>query len=100
MLPSNDRTVSDLAQYIKDGEEIQKHEIKQAQERRLNAAALKSPVSSITPGRSACKKKQQQIADDNNVLIRESRTDSDLDSLEDVRTVLGITGKPGNFIMA
>jgi len=100
MLPSNDRTVSDLAQYIKDGEEIQKHEIKQAQERRISAVALKSPVSTITPGPSASKKKTQQIAEDKNVLIRESRADSDLDSLEDVRTVLGITGKPGNFIVA
>merc|ERR1719464_760100 len=57
MLPSNDRTVNDLAQYIKDGEEIQKHEIKQAQERRLSAVALKSPVSTITPGPSSCKSK-------------------------------------------
>merc|ERR1712157_233234 len=51
MLPSNDRTVHDLAEYIKDGEQIKKHELKQDQQRRIANAALKAPVSMMSPGR-------------------------------------------------
>jgi len=96
MLPSNDRTVHDLAAYIKDGEEISKHEQKEDQKRRLESAVLKTPVSSMMspPGRLIG---QQQIQEPN-LMIRESRADSDLDSLEDVHSMLGIT--PGqSFIM-
>lgn len=84
MLPSNDRTVHDLAAYIKDGEEISKHEQKQEQKRRLDSAVLKKPVSSMMspPGR---------LIEQPNLMIRESRADSDLDSLEDVHSMLGIT---------
>jgi len=97
MLPSNDRTVHDLAEYIKDGEQIKKHELKQDQQRRLENATLKTPVSmmSPTPGRllgSAQTPSQPQI------LIRESRADSDMDSLEDVHAVLGIT--PGQSLIS
>merc|ERR1711933_256972 len=97
MLPTNDRTVHDLAEYIKDGEQIKKHELKQDQQRRLENATLKTPVSmmSPTPGRllgSAQTPSQPQI------LIRESRADSDMDSLEDVHAVLGIT--PGQSLIS
>lgn len=89
MLPSNDRTVHDLAEYIKDGEEIQKHEEKQEQQRRISDSVLKTPVSSMMspPGR---------LHQTPQILIRESRADSDMDSLEDVHSVLGF--KPKSII--
>eukprot|EP00535_Pseudo-nitzschia_heimii_P007965 CAMPEP_0197178480 /NCGR_PEP_ID=MMETSP1423-20130617/3745_1 /TAXON_ID=476441 /ORGANISM="Pseudo-nitzschia heimii, Strain UNC1101" /LENGTH=319 /DNA_ID=CAMNT_0042628229 /DNA_START=373 /DNA_END=1332 /DNA_ORIENTATION=+ len=94
LLPSNDRTVHDLAEYIQDGEEIRKHELKQEQQRRIANAALKAPVSMMSPsgllGGKASQPKPQ-------ILIRESRADSDMDSLEDVHAVLGIT--PQSAIM-
>lgn len=93
MLPSNDRTVHDLAEYIKDGEEIQKHEQKQDQQRRLADAVMKTPVSMMSPTPGLVVQTPQQ-----NLMIRESRADSDMDSLEDVHSILGIT--PGqSFIM-
>jgi len=92
MLPSNDRTVHDLAEYIKDGEQIKKHELKQDQQRRLENATRKTPVSmmSPTPGRLLGQSQPQP-----QILIRESRADSDMDSLEDVHAVLGITPGQG-----
>lgn len=96
LLPSNDRTVHDLAEYIQDGEEIRKHELKQEQQRRIANAALKAPVSMMSSpsgllgGGKAPQPKPQ-------ILIRESRADSDMDSLEDVHAVLGIT--PQSAIM-
>jgi len=88
MLPSNDRTVHDLAEYIKDGDEIKKHELKQDQQRRIADAALKTPVSMMkTPGRLLASPAPAQ----SQILIRESRADSDMDSLEDVHSILGIT---------
>ena len=92
MLPSNDHTVHDLAEYIKDGEEISKHEQKQEQQRRLSGVAFrKTPVSSTMISPPPKKEQQQQPL----MLVRESRTDSDMDSLEDVHSVLGITpGQP------
>jgi hypothetical protein len=89
MLPSNDHTVHDLAEYIRDGEEISKHEQKQEQQRRLSGVAFrKTPVSMISPN-----PKQQQPL----MLVRKSRADSDMDSLEDVHSVLGI--KPGQSFL-
>merc|ERR1712224_787550 len=87
MLPSNDRTVHDLAAYIKDGEEIKKHEQKQEQQRRIEDAVLKTPVSMMAspPGRLIGQQKPQP-----NLMIRESRADSDMDSLEDVHSMLGL----------
>jgi len=82
MLPSNDRTVNDLAEYIKDGEEIQKYE---EEKRRLSDSVRKTPISMI--GSPDPTKKPLP---DNNLLIRESRADSDMDSLEDIHSILGI----------
>jgi len=98
MLPSNDRTVHDLAEYIKDGEEIKKHEQKQERQRRINGAVLKTPVSSMmsTPGRLAGLQQTSQKTQ-HNLMVRESRADSDLDSLEDVHSILGIT--PGQSLL-
>jgi hypothetical protein len=94
MLPSNDHTVHDLAEYIKDGEEISKHEQKQEQQRRLSGVAFRTtPVSMISPDPSSKKKKIDQQKQQPLMLVRESRADSDMDSLEDVHSVLGI--KPG-----
>merc|ERR1712157_23818 len=73
MLPSNDRTVHDLDEYIKDGEEIKKHEEKQEQQRRLAGAVLKSPVSMMSPARLLGPQTPQQ-----NLMIRKSRADSDM----------------------
>lgn len=94
MLPTNDHTVHDLAEYIKDGEEISKHEQKQEQQRRLSGAVnafRKAPVSSmaISSPNPSLKKKTEPPQ----MLVRKSRADSDMDSLEDVHSVLGI--KPG-----
>merc|ERR1739841_226803 len=91
MLPTTDRTVHDLAEYIKDGEEIKKHEDKQEQQRRIQNSALKSPLSSSMMSPTGRIMPQPQI------LIRESRADSDMDSLEDVHSVLGI--KPGQSLV-
>jgi len=91
MLPTNDRTVHDLAEYIKDGEEIKKHEEKQEQQRRIQGSALKTPLSSSMMSPTGRIMPQPQI------LIRESRADSDMDSLEDVHAVLGIT--PGQSLV-
>jgi len=86
MLPSNDRTVNDLAEYIKDGEEIQKYE---EEKRRLSDSVRKTPISMIgSPDPTAMGAKKP--LPDNNLLIRESRADSDMDSLEDVHSILGI----------
>mmetsp|Transcript_18564 Transcript_18564/g.46014 ORF Transcript_18564/g.46014 Transcript_18564/m.46014 type:complete len:315 (-) Transcript_18564:181-1125(-) len=90
MLPSNDRTVHDLAEYIKDGEDIKKHEDKQEQQRRIQGSAMKTPVSSMMSPAG-------RIAQHPQILIRESRADSDMDSLEDVHSVLGI--KPGQSML-
>jgi len=96
MLPSNDRTVHDLAEYIKDGEEIKKYEEKQLQQQRLSNSVMKAPVSMLSPtaGRIVRKPPEPQKT----LLIRESRADSDLDSLQDVHSVLGIT--PGQPIIS
>jgi len=94
MLPNNDRTIHDLAEYIKDGEEIKQHEDKQEQQRRLKGAVSKTPVSMMSPaGRFMGQKPPQQ----DNYMIRRSRADSDMDSLEDVHSVLGI--RPGQSII-
>jgi hypothetical protein len=77
LLPTNDHTVHDLAEYIKDGEEIKMHEEKQERQRRIAGSALKTPVSSM-------------MTPQPNLMIRKSRADSDMDSLEDVHSVLGI----------
>merc|ERR1712194_169620 len=95
LLPSNDRTVHDLAEDIQDGEEIKKHELKQDQQRRIANAALKAPVSMMSPGGLLGGKAPQSKPQ---ILIRESRADSDMDSLEDVHAVLGIT--PQSAIVA
>jgi len=95
MLPSNDRTVNDLAEYIKDGEEIQKyHDI---ENRRLSDVAVrKTPISMISsPSPHQSNRTKSVTLPDNNLLIRESRADSDMDSLEDVHSILGIH-KPTN----
>lgn len=85
MLPSNDRTVHDLAEYIKDGEEIKKHEEKELREKRLAGVSVrKTPVSMIA----------RPKVEAPNLVIRRSRADSDMDSLEDVHSVLGI--RPGH----
>lgn len=84
LLPTNDRTVHDLAEYIKDGEEIKMHEEKQERQRRIADSALKTPVSSM-------------MTPQPNLMIRKSRADSDMDSLEDVHSVLGI--KPGRNLL-
>merc|ERR1712224_1136123 len=92
MLPTNDRTVHDLAEYIKDGEEIKKHEDKQEQQRRIKNSALKTPLSS-----SMMSPTGRMMPTPQNLMIRESRADSDMDSLEDVHSVLGI--KPGQALV-
>mmetsp|Transcript_4528 Transcript_4528/g.8364 ORF Transcript_4528/g.8364 Transcript_4528/m.8364 type:complete len:310 (+) Transcript_4528:240-1169(+) len=74
MLPSNDRTMSELAQYIKDGEDMGKREQEQ---RRLSD--LKGPGSIISPEPPKA-----------NYLIRDSELDSSLHSLEDVQSILGL----------
>lgn len=85
MLPSNDRQVNELAQYIQDGEEMGKRE--QEQRRVLTAGIRGTPVSSmITP--------QQQLPPPSkrrtSLFIRDSELDSSLHSLDDVNNVLGI----------
>ena len=102
MLPTNDRTVHDLAEYIKDGEEIQKHEEKQQLQRRLSGVVAngmrKTPVSSHMVEQTQKQKQKQKPPIQNNLVVRESRADSDMDSLEDVHSVLGI--RPGStFLM-
>lgn len=92
MLPTNDRTVHDLAEYIKDGEEIKKHEEKQEQQRRIQNSAMKTPLSS-----SMMSPTGRMMPTPQNLMIRESRADSDMDSLEDVHSVLGI--KPGQALV-
>lgn len=91
MLPTNDRTVIDLAEYIKDGEEIQKHEEKELRQKRLAGVNVrKTPFSSIAPV-----PREQPLP---NLVVRESRADSDMDSLEDVHSVLGI--RPGHLLVS
>jgi hypothetical protein len=84
MLPSNDRSVNELAQYIQDGEEIGKREQEQ---RRLadlkGAGAILSPEPPVTT---------------KNYLIRDSELDSSLHSLEDVQSILGFG--PGGLLKA
>lgn len=87
MLPTNDRSVNELAQYIKDGEEIGRREQEQ---RRLSE--LRGPggmLSSPPPVQSEPK---------TNYMIRDSECDSSLHSLEDVNSILGIG--PGGFLTA
>lgn len=92
MLPTNDRTVHDLAEYVKDGEEIKKHEEKQEQQRRIQNSTMKTPLSS-----SMLSPTGRMMPTPQNLMIRESRADSDMDSLEDVHSVLGI--KPGQALV-
>mmetsp|Transcript_53391 Transcript_53391/g.57991 ORF Transcript_53391/g.57991 Transcript_53391/m.57991 type:complete len:348 (+) Transcript_53391:523-1566(+) len=88
MLPSNDRTVNDLAEYIKDGEEIQKYE---EEKRRLSdSVTRKTPISMIGSPDPTTMGGKKPLLPDNNLLIRESRADSDMDSLEDIHSILGI----------
>lgn len=96
MLPTNDRTVHDLAEYIKDGEEIKKYEEKQLQQQRLSNSVMKAPISMLSSNVSRIV--QKPLEPEKNLMIRESRADSDLDSLQDVHSVLGIT--PGQPIMS
>lgn len=84
MLPTNDRSVNELAQYIQDGEDMGKREQEQ---RRL--AELKGPGSILSPPPPQPK---------TNYMIRESECDSSLASLEDVNAVLGIG--PGGLLTA
>jgi hypothetical protein len=77
MLPSNDRQVNELAQYIQDGEEMGRRE----QEQRRLAGVRGTPLSTITP---------QQPNRKTSLFIRDSELDSSLHSLEDVNKVLGI----------
>ncbi|KAG7369621.1 hypothetical protein IV203_027367 [Nitzschia inconspicua] len=83
MLPTNDRSVNELAQYIKDGEEMGKREQEQ---RRLSE--LRGPGSILSPPPEP----------KTNYMIRESECDSSLHSLEDVNTILGIG--PGGLLTA
>jgi len=93
MLPTNDRTIHDLAEYIKDGEEIQKHQEKEQLQKRLAGVNVsKTPVSTIAA--SPALPRHQPLP---NLVVRESRADSDLDSLEDVHSVLGI--RPGHNLL-
>jgi hypothetical protein len=85
MLPTNDRSVTELAQYIKDGEEMGKREQEQ---RRL--AELKGPGSIFTTTSPPEPK--------TNYMIRDSECDSSLHSLEDVNNILGIG--PGGLLIA
>jgi len=92
MLPSNDRTVNDLAEYIKDGAEIQKYE----EEKRRLSNVRKTPISMISPDPTKkTMERSKSVPLDNSYLIRESRADSDMDSLEDVHSVLGINKPAG-----
>lgn len=102
MLPNNDRTVHDLAEYIKDGEEIKKHEEKQEKQRRLQNSFLKAPVSllssaSFRNGTTVKKEPPKEEQREDNFMIRDSCADSDMESLEDVHAVLGIQ-KGASFI--
>jgi hypothetical protein len=83
MLPTNDRSVNELAQYIKDGEEMGKREQEQ---RRLSE--LKGPGGMLSPPPEP----------KTNYMIRESECDSSLTSLEDVNNILGIG--PGGLLTA
>merc|ERR1711865_354472 len=47
MLPHTDRTVNDLAEYIKDGEEIRKHEETKRLSANISKAVLKNPISNL-----------------------------------------------------
>lgn len=88
MLPNTDRTVNDLAEYIKDGEEIRKHEERKRLSASISKAVLgKKPLSNILSS--------PPPPPQNNLLIRESRADSDMDSLEDVHSVLGLPSGGG-----
>jgi hypothetical protein len=75
MLPTNDRSVNELAQYIRDGEEMGRRE---QQQQRLSD--LKGPGSIIAT------QPEPKI----NYMIRDSECDSSLASLEDVQSILGI----------
>jgi hypothetical protein len=84
MFPSNDRTVGELAQYIKDGEDMGKRE----QEQRRLTELKGTPGSILSP----------DPAPKTNYLIRDSELDSSLHSLEDVHSILGIG--PGGLLKA
>jgi len=92
MLPSNDRTVNDLAEYIKDGEEIQKYHDVEKRRLSVDSVTRKTPVSMISPDPNPTKttKRSKSFQPDNSFLVRQSRADSDMDSLEDIHSVLGI----------
>lgn len=82
MMPTNDRSVNELAQYIKDGEDMGKREQEQ---RRLSE--LKGPGSILSSPEPRT-----------NYMIRESECDASLHSLEDVNAILGIG--PGGLLTA
>lgn len=71
-----------LPEYV---QEIKKHEEKELREKRLAGVSVrKTPVSMIA----------RPKVEAPNLVIRRSRADSDMDSLEDVHSVLGI--RPGH----
>merc|ERR1712238_606518 len=73
------------------GEQIQKYEV---EKRRLSdSVTRKTPISMISPDPTTMQSKKPLLPD-NNLLIRESRADSDMDSLEDVHSILGIHKPP------
>eukprot|EP00529_Nitzschia_sp_RCC80_P029828 CAMPEP_0113495780 /NCGR_PEP_ID=MMETSP0014_2-20120614/29783_1 /TAXON_ID=2857 /ORGANISM="Nitzschia sp." /LENGTH=320 /DNA_ID=CAMNT_0000389683 /DNA_START=149 /DNA_END=1111 /DNA_ORIENTATION=+ /assembly_acc=CAM_ASM_000159 len=85
MLPSNDRQVNELAQYIQDGED-------------LGRKGMLSPPSNNSS--SQPKAAQQQQEPKTNFLIRDSQVDDDLCSLEDVQSLLGFGGGPNALLAA
>ena len=99
MLPHTDRTVNDLAEYIKDGEEIRKHEETKRLSANISKAVLKNPISNLLspPPKPSAPLPPPPKPIQNNLLIRESRADSDMDSLEDVHAVLGLPSGGGNL---
>ena len=77
MLPTNDRSVNELAQYIRDGEDMAKREQQQQ-----TLSQLKG-----TPGSILAPEPEPKV----NYMIRDSECDSSLASLEDVQNVLGLS---------
>jgi len=89
MLPSNDRQVNELAQYIQDGED-------------LGRKGMLSPPSNNSSSQPAKAAQQQQAPQEpkTNFLIRDSQVDDDLCSLEDVQSLLGFGGGPNALLAA